>query len=274
MSFETVALFGVFVAAVGIAVGMSIEQFFVKKRRDAWRAKNKSRWDKRSETNIAAGPLMSKRDPLDATDQLRIVMGADFAIQPLLNKREARLFKELDRFVIDQHSEWQVMAQVSLGEILRCRDSKAYSCINSKRVDLLLVDGDCQPRHAIEYQGGGHYQRMAAARDAVKKEALRRAGIGYHEILAGNTTPSELRQLVGKLVDKAKPQTDADAGTSGAKPSPENAGRPWSSEDESELLRLFKSGKDIVDLASHFKRTQRAITARLEYLGVINSIEV
>ena len=40
----------------------------------------------------------------------------------------------------------------------------------------------------------------AAARDAVKKEALRKAGIGYHEIVAGHTTPSELRALVEKLV--------------------------------------------------------------------------
>ena len=40
-----------------------------------------------------------------------------------------------------------------------------------------------------------------AARDAVKKEALRRAGIGYHEV-AGHTTPAELRRLVEKLVDR------------------------------------------------------------------------
>jgi Protein of unknown function (DUF2726) len=88
------------------------------------------------------------------------------------------------------------------GEILRCKDAEAYSCINSKRIDLLIVDEDCQPRHAIEYQGGAHYQGTAAARDAVKKEALRRAGIGYHEVVAGHTTPSDLRRLVEKLVDR------------------------------------------------------------------------
>lgn len=129
-------------------------------------------------------------------------MGAEFTIQPLLNKREARVFKELDRIVISLNPEWQVMAQVSVGEILRCQDPQAYSCINSKRIDLLLVDADCQPRHAIEYQGDAHYQGSAAARDAVKKEALRRAGIGYHEVVAGHTTPSELRRLVEKLVDQ------------------------------------------------------------------------
>lgn len=34
----------------------------------------------------------------------------------------------------------------------------------------------------------------------MKKAALRKAGIGYHEIVAGHTTPSELRALVEKLV--------------------------------------------------------------------------
>jgi len=136
----------------------------------------------------------------DAADQLRIVMGADFTIQPLLNTSEARVLQELERCVDDCNPRWKVMAQVSLGEILRSKDVTAYACINSKRVDLLLVDENCLPRHAIEYQGSGHHQGTAAARDAVKKEALRRAGIGYHEVVAGQTTPSELRRLVEKLV--------------------------------------------------------------------------
>jgi hypothetical protein len=70
------------------------------------------------------------------------------------------------------------------------------------------MDEACQPRHAIEYHGVGHHQGTAAARDAVKKEALRRAGIGYHEVVAGHTTPSELRQLVEKLVDKRPTRED------------------------------------------------------------------
>lgn len=127
-------------------------------------------------------------------------MGASFTVQPLLNKSEVRVLKELERFVENCNPNWQVMAQVSLGEILRSKDASAFACINSKRVDLLLIDEDCKPRHAIEYQGWGHHQGTAAARDAVKKEALRRAGIGYHEVVAGVTTPSELRRLVEKLV--------------------------------------------------------------------------
>ncbi|QND41673.1 DUF2726 domain-containing protein [Rhizobium leguminosarum bv. viciae] len=195
---------------VGAFVGMTVEQFLSRMRREAWRARNRSRWEeKRRGASITIGPWLPTRDletpkQPDAADQLRIVLGANFTVQPLLNKSEARVFKELDRIVIGCNPAWQVMAQVSLGEILRSKDADAYRCINSKRVDLLLVDGDCQPRHAIEYQGGAHHQGPAAARDAVKKEALRRAGIGYYEVVAGQTTPAELRRLIEKLVDKAR----------------------------------------------------------------------
>ena len=186
--------------AAGIIVGLVVAQIAFKLRPRVWRKRNRRRWgnDGPRAPGQLREPLPSKRP--DATDQLRIVMAADFLIQPLLNKREARVFKELDRSVVARNPTWQVMAQVSLGEILRCADTDAYGCINSKRVDLLLVDDACMPRHAIEYQGGAHYQGTAAARDAVKKEALRRAGIGYHEVVAGQTTPAELRRLVEKLV--------------------------------------------------------------------------
>ncbi len=196
------------VVIIGVFSGMAAERLLSKTRRQSWRARKPSSWGrKRGVAGIVDAAWPATRDQLprtqlDAADQLRVVMVADFTIQPLLNKSEARVFKELDRIVIGCNPAWQVMAQVSLGEILRCSDADAYGCINSKRVDLLLIDGECRPRHAIEYQGGAHHQGTAAARDAVKKEALRRAGIGYHEVVAGHTTPGDLRRLVEKLVDK------------------------------------------------------------------------
>jgi hypothetical protein len=41
----------------------------------------------------------------------------------------------------------------------------------------------------------------AIARDAVKMEALRKAGIGYETIRPGDT-PAELRALVRKIADR------------------------------------------------------------------------
>ncbi|MBB3302911.1 hypothetical protein FHT72_006336 [Rhizobium sp. BK077] len=193
---------------VGLIAGMVVEQSLNRMSKQARRERSRSRSEQRRwNERIVRGPWLQtsaaeQLRPADVTDQLRIVMRSNFTIQPLLNKSEARVFRELDSVVIGCNSSWQVMAQVSLGEILRSADPDAYSCINSKRVDLLLVDGNCQPRHVIEYQGGAHHQGTAAARDAVKKEALRRAGIGYYEVVAGQTTPSELKRLVEKLVDK------------------------------------------------------------------------
>lgn len=196
---------------IGAFFGMTVERFMADQRRREWKRKNAWRRGKKGRGgDVASGPWTPKTDPVptkipDAADQLRIVMGANFAIQPLLNKSEARLLWELDRLVQARNSGWQVMAQVSLGEILRCKDKDAYLSINSKRVDLLLVDGDCQPIAAIEYQGGAHHQGTAAARDAVKKEALRRAGINYHEVVAGVTTRAELKRLVERVVVEHNP---------------------------------------------------------------------
>jgi hypothetical protein len=63
----------------------------------------------------------------------------------------------------------------------------------------LLVSHEGDPLHAIEYQGSGHHLGPAATRDAVKKEALRKAGIGYVEVQPGDT-PGEVRATLLKLV--------------------------------------------------------------------------
>jgi len=184
---------------VGGLAGMQFQKFLWQMRRG-----KRGRWNPRPKVL----PFQPKHDFArekvpDAADQLRTVMKAEFKAQALLNKSEARLFRAMDKMVIELAPPgWQVMAQVSLGEILRCEDKDAYACINSKRVDLLIVDDDCKPFHAIEYQGGWHYKgaHATAARDAVKKEALRRAGIGYTEVVPGDT-PAELRRLVERLVN-------------------------------------------------------------------------
>lgn len=182
---------------VGTLFGMRLQKFI-------WQMKRSSRGQRDGRPGKVVPFQEPKAKVPDAADQLRTVMKADFKAQPLLNKSEARLFKALDKMVIELRPGWQVMAQVSLGEILRSGDKDAYACINSKRVDLLIVDDDCKPIHAIEYQGGGHFKgaHATAARDAVKKEALRRAGIGYVEVVAGDT-PVELRRVVERLVGKS-----------------------------------------------------------------------
>jgi len=81
----------------GVIIGMAVEQFLATMSKQAWREKNRwrseeTRWNERAVLGPwlktpAAEPLR----PVDAADQLRIVMRSKFTIQPLLNKRGARV---------------------------------------------------------------------------------------------------------------------------------------------------------------------------------------
>jgi hypothetical protein len=115
-------------------------------------------------------------------DQLTRVSQAAFAVQPLMNKGEFKAFSTIESYARRVLPGYRVFAQVSLGEILTCPDRDAYGAINAKRCDILIVNQLGTPALAIEYQGGGHYQQNAPMRDAVKKEALRQAGVPTIEI--------------------------------------------------------------------------------------------
>lgn len=189
-------------AAIGIAVERIVEGQKRAQRRAYWQGRNASHKGKKVVRLRKDGLEETGRGTNQATDQLACVMEAEFSARPLLNRPEANLFKALDAAVIARNPGWQVMAQVSLGEFLSSPDKDAFGAVNSKRVDFALMDPDARVIHAIEYQGTGHHLpgSAAAARDAVKKEALRKAGIGYHEVVAGHTTAGELKRLVEKLI--------------------------------------------------------------------------
>ncbi len=54
----------------------------------------------------------------------------------------------------------------------------------------------------IEYQGGGHYRKMASIRDAIKREACNSAGIVFTE-LHERYSDDDLRAVISKLNAKA-----------------------------------------------------------------------
>lgn len=146
-------------------------------------AKRNRRWTPKGKFPAVSAPARAPAPPAaDPADQLRIVMQSSFERRKLLSRNEARVFQQVEKAAHGTDRGWRVMAQVSLGEILKSPDPHAYSAINSKRVDILLISSDGTPIAAIEYQGSGHYLGTAAARDAVKREALRRAGIAFIEI--------------------------------------------------------------------------------------------
>ncbi len=192
------------VLAVGAVLGIAVERLVEgqkrAERRAYWAGRNSGKKGGKVVPLGKVVPVETAKAICSATDQLATVMAADFSARALLNRPEANLFKALDAAVISRNPGWQVMAQVSLGEFLASPEKDAYWAINAKRADFALMDAQARIAHVIEYQGSGHHQGTAAARDAVKKEALRKAGIGYHEVVAGHTTAGELRRLVEKLV--------------------------------------------------------------------------
>jgi len=177
----------------GMLAGIQGERWRAQWARSEWRARR----GHRKHGVVAPFPARSA-PPTDAAEQLRAVSGAQFDKRRLLSKTEARLFHHAEQAVAASGRPWRVMAQVCLGEILSCADKNAFGAINSKRVDLLIVSNTSMPVAAIEYQGEGHYQGSAPARDAIKKEALRKAGVRYIEMTPEHG-PDDVAREISRL---------------------------------------------------------------------------
>lgn len=184
-------------------LGTQLERHY---SRIAWRRRRKRKGEWHDRRPDRTGHLRAveggKGTAFDPAEQLRQVERASFKTIPLLNRSEARLFGVVERVCAELAPDWRVMAQVSMGEILSSPNDEAYRAINSKRVDLLIVGPNGHALHAIEYQGSGHHLGPAATRDAVKKEALRKAGVGYVEVKSGDT-PTEIKAQLAKLACSA-----------------------------------------------------------------------
>jgi hypothetical protein len=104
------------------------------------------------------------------------------------------------------------MAQTSMGEIIRTKKGSAsdYDCdlafrsINSKRLDFVVINRFGTPVLAIEYQGAGHYHSRSFMRDAVKREALRKANVRFIEVASDYEAAELTNRLRTVLIAWAK----------------------------------------------------------------------
>ena len=123
---------------------------------------------------------------------LEFIAKVDFEARPLLNRPEYGILRILEAVARETPGGLRVMAQTSLGEVLAPRTASgsqeardlAFRSINSKRLDFLMIDAYGMPVLAVEYQGHGHFRDTTFIRDAVKREALRKAGIRLLEVPA------------------------------------------------------------------------------------------
>jgi Protein of unknown function (DUF2726) len=121
---------------------------------------------------------------------MEFVARVDFEPQPLLNKSEYNVLVILEDVTRKFDAGLRVMAQTSMGEIIKPKRGSAseddcnlaFRSINSKRIDFVVINRFGTPILAIEYQGNGHYHPRSFMQDAVKREALRKAGVPFLEV--------------------------------------------------------------------------------------------
>ena len=153
-----------------------------------------------------------RRDMRDPKLQADAVSRVDFVRTPLMNKGEFRVFSILERSLSQSARGFRLMAQTNLGEFLKpdpktpdALKSEAFASINSKRVDFLVIDTSGRAALAVEVQGSGHYLGQTAfMRDAVKKEALRRAGVPLLEVtpdMQPEEIISQMKRMLGLTTD-------------------------------------------------------------------------
>lgn len=153
----------------------------------------------------------SRRDMRDPTLQMDAIAQVGFEKTRLMNKSEFAVFTTLERTAQQLGRGLRVMAQVNLGEILRpdptadkTQRDEAFASINSKRVDFIVINRTGEAALAVEVQGSGHHLgKTAFIRDAVKREALRRAGIPILEVDPASMRPEDIAAQMSRQLSAA-----------------------------------------------------------------------
>lgn len=203
-----------FDSGIGIAFLVFIAVFcglLMASKLGAGRRPRTSLWPRRRKvvpaSERAAAPRREDRHPApniaDPKEQLAAIARVGFERRRLLNREEVPVLRLLEQTAREANAGHRVMAQTSLGEIIRPKPNSgteqelqlAFRSINSKRIDFGIFDRFGQLVVAVEYQGSGHYNQTSFMRDAVKQEALRKAGVQVIAIEEGFRAAEVLPKL-------------------------------------------------------------------------------
>lgn len=178
-------------ALIAAIVILSLSKFFPKNKAYAKR-NNVVSFDKHANPQKASKTPSTQAQPSlqDPKNQMDAISMVGFETCRLLNKEEAKVLPVLENVIKSLGRGHRVMAQTSLGELLKPKASKqdqniknrAFASINSKRLDFAIINKFGHLVCAVEYQGTGHYQQRSFMRDAVKREVLRKAGVPLLEV--------------------------------------------------------------------------------------------
>jgi len=95
------------------------------------------------------------------------------------------------------------------------------------------------------------------------------AGSSYQHPDTVRALFSAIRMLESPAAPAQRPAPVKDAAAPTPRPGQENAGRPWSQEEDGRLGTGYDSGKSIEELAAIHKRSKWAVESRLARLGKI-----
>ena len=118
---------------------------------------------------------------------------ADFEPRRLLNKSEYRILQILEKITREvggrpsRHGPNQLGLKLLPQDRIRIGRKRAtlrFARSTASALDFLIIDHSGLPALAVEHQGHGHYQNRAFMRDAVKREAVRKAKVKFLEIPA------------------------------------------------------------------------------------------
>lgn len=121
------------------------------------------------------------------------VARAQFRARPLLNRSEAKLFRQVSIWLDENAAGLNVAPQVTYGAFMSTEARDDWFRMASKRADFVIFDDNGNVRLIIEYDGPGHYGASrrsvddAHGRDIQKNVAAASAGIPLLRIHKGYT---------------------------------------------------------------------------------------
>lgn len=175
-------------------------QRIVSRRSDRRESRSREMRSREPQLSRTETPRSDRSQLDDPIAQMECISNLEFQPRRLLDRSEYGILRILEKIAAEKSAGHRVMAQTSLGEVIALKapyvseqaHNLAFRSINSERLDFLIIDRLGIPVLAVEYQGHGRYRHQTLMRDPVKREAVRRAGIGYLEIPA---------EYDGKLVE-------------------------------------------------------------------------
>lgn len=192
------------VVVVGIVIALKVSGSF--KRSAGYRGG----YNRNNRRPGQAAPWQNDTKPADGRvtvdEQLSALRATTITARRPINKSAYRILVMIERTLKTEAPRARVMAEVGMGAFLSTRgaeglsaqDKMAFGAFNAKRVDFLIIDGFGEPCFAVEYQGSGHHVGdTAAARDVLKREALRLGGVELVEIHAHTSDEEALVLITG-----------------------------------------------------------------------------